>query len=119
MGQSRSSGQGPRSLWPYAQPRLLQGDVGSGKTVVAGLVMYAVYTAGFQSALMVLTEILAEQHFDSLAQLFPELKLAQLTGGMKAAERRETLAAIENGQVDMIVGTHALIQEGVRYHALA
>ena len=73
---------------------------------------------GYQSALMVPTEILAEQHFDSLAQLFPELKLALLTGGMKAAERRETLAAIENGQVDMIVGTHALIQEAVRYHAL-
>ena len=103
---------------PGHMNRLLQGDVGSGKTVVAGLAMYAVYTAGFQSALMVPTEILAEQHFDSLAQLFPELNLALLTGGMKAAERRETLAAIENGQVDMIVGTHALIQEGVRYHAL-
>ena len=103
---------------PGHMNRLLQGDVGSGKTVVAGLAMYAVYTAGFQSALMVPTEILAEQHFDSLAQLFPELKLALLTGGMKAAERRETLAAIEKGQVDMIVGTHALIQEGVRYHAL-
>ena len=103
---------------PGHMNRLLQGDVGSGKTVVAGLVMYAVYTAGFQSALMVPTEILAEQHFDSLTQLFPELKLALLTGGMKAAERRETLAAIEKGQVDMIVGTHALIQEGVRYHAL-
>ena len=98
--------------------RLLQGDVGSGKTVVAGLAMYAVYTAGFQSALMVPTEILAEQHFDSLAQLFPELKLALLTGGMKAAERRAILSAIEKGQVDMIVGTHALIQEAVRYHAL-
>ena len=103
---------------PGHMNRLLQGDVGSGKTVVAGLAMYAVYTAGFQSALMVPTEILAEQHFDSLAQLFPELKLALLTGGMKAAERRAILSAIENGQVDMIVGTHALIQEGVRYHAL-
>ena len=103
---------------PGHMNRLLQGDVGSGKTVVAGLAMYAVYTAGFQSALMVPTEILAEQHFDSLAQLFPELKLALLTGGMKAAERRETLAAIEKGRVDMIVGTHALIQEGVHYHAL-
>ena len=98
--------------------RLLQGDVGSGKTVVAGLAMYATYTAGYQSALMVPTEILAEQHLDSLTQLFPELNLALLTGGMKAAERRETLAAIESGQVDMVVGTHALIQEGVVYHRL-
>ena len=98
--------------------RLLQGDVGSGKTVVAGLAMYAAYTAGYQSALMVPTEILAEQHLDSLTQLFPELNLALLTGGMKAAKRRETLAAIESGQVDMVVGTHALIQEGVVYHRL-
>ena len=98
--------------------RLLQGDVGSGKTVVAGLAMYATYTAGYQSALMVPTEMLAEQHLDSLTQLFPELNLALLTGGMKAAERRETLAAIESGQVDMVVGTHALIQEGVVYHRL-
>mgnify|MGYP000943875710 FL=1 len=101
---------------PAHMNRLLQGDVGSGKTVVAGLAMYAAYTAGYQSALMVPTEILAEQHLDSLTQLFPELNLALLTGGMKAAERRETLAAIESGQVDMVVGTHALIQEGVVYH---
>ena len=103
---------------PAHMNRLLQGDVGSGKTVVAGLAMYAAYTAGYQSALMVPTEILAEQHLDSLTQLFPELNLALLTGGMKAAERRETLAAIESGQVDMVVGTHALIQEGVIYHRL-
>ena len=103
---------------PVHMNRLLQGDVGSGKTVVAGLAMYAAHTAGYQSALMVPTEILAEQHLDSLAQLFPELNLALLTGGMKAAERRETLAAIESGQVDMVVGTHALIQEGVVYHRL-
>ena len=103
---------------PAHMNRLLQGDVGSGKTVVAGLAMYAAYTAGYQSALMVPTEILAEQHLDSLTQLFPELNLALLTGGMKAAERRETLAAIESGQVNMVVGTHALIQEGVVYHRL-
>ncbi len=103
---------------PGHMNRLLQGDVGSGKTVVAGLAMYAAHTAGYQSALMVPTEILAEQHLDSLTQLFPELNLALLTGGMKAAERRETLAAIESGQVDMVVGTHALIQEGVVYHRL-
>lgn len=98
--------------------RLLQGDVGSGKTVVAGLAMYAAYTAGFQSALMVPTEILAEQHYESLQTLFPELSIALLTGGMKAAVRRSALAAIEAGQVDMIIGTHALIQEGVHYHKL-
>ncbi|MGT2637615.1 ATP-dependent DNA helicase RecG [Streptococcus ratti] len=98
--------------------RLLQGDVGSGKTVVAGLAMYAAYTAGMQSALMVPTEILAEQHYDSLNTLFPELSIALLTSGMKAAVKRSALAAIINGSVDMIVGTHALIQEGVDYHKL-
>ena len=103
---------------PIHMNRLLQGDVGSGKTVVAGLAMYATYTAGLQSALMVPTEILAEQHFDSLSQLFPELRIVLLTGGMKQAERKEALEAIEAGQVDMIVGTHALIQEGVSYHRL-
>lgn len=117
--QKRSLGEILSDLQsPAHMNRLLQGDVGSGKTVVAGLAMYTAHTAGYQSALMVPTEILAEQHFDSLTQLFPELKLALLTGGMKAAERRETLAAIESGQVDMVVGTHALIQEGVVYHRL-
>ena len=117
--QKRSLGEILSDLQsPGHMNRLLQGDVGSGKTVVAGLAMYAAYTAGYQSALMVPTEILAEQHLDSLTQLFPELNLALLTGGMKAAERRETLAAIAAGQVDMVVGTHALIQEGVVYHRL-
>ncbi|KXT85958.1 ATP-dependent DNA helicase RecG [Streptococcus sp. DD11] len=97
---------------PAHMNRLLQGDVGSGKTVVAGLAMYAAAAAGLQSALMVPTEILAEQHVASLSQLFPELKLVLLTGSMKTAERRAALAAIETGQVDLIVGTHALIQEG-------
>ncbi|QTH48769.1 ATP-dependent DNA helicase RecG [Streptococcus sp. zg-86] len=98
--------------------RLLQGDVGSGKTVVAALAMYAAYTAGMQAAMMVPTEILAEQHFESLTQLFPDLSIALLTGGMRAAPRRAALAAIESGEVDMIVGTHALIQDGVHYHHL-
>ncbi|MFI3633044.1 ATP-dependent DNA helicase RecG [Streptococcus parauberis] len=98
--------------------RLLQGDVGSGKTVIASLAMYAAYTAGFQSALMVPTEILAEQHYDSLSQLFPDLSIAILKSGMKVAERRTALAAIADGSVDMIVGTHALIQDAVQYHHL-
>ncbi|MCF1285189.1 ATP-dependent DNA helicase RecG [Streptococcus sinensis] len=118
--QERSLGEILSDLQsPAHMNRLLQGDVGSGKTVVAGLAMYAAHTAGYQSALMVPTEILAEQHFDSLTQLFPELNLALLTGGMKAAERRETLAAIAAGQVNMVVGTHALIQEGVTYRQLS
>lgn len=98
--------------------RLLQGDVGSGKTVIASLAMYAAYKAGYQSALMVPTEILAEQHFESLTQLFPDLSIAILTSGMKTAAKKAALAAIADGSVDMIVGTHALIQDAVLYHKL-
>ena len=103
---------------PYHMNRLLQGDVGSGKTVVAGLAMYAAVTAGKQAALMVPTEILAEQHLQSLTSLFPSLRILLLTGSLKAVERRERLELIQTGQVDLIVGTHALIQEGVRFHDL-
>lgn len=98
--------------------RLLQGDVGSGKTVLASLAMFAAYTAGYQSALMVPTEILAEQHYQSLLELFPDLSIAILKSGMKAAQKRTALAAIADGSVDMIVGTHALIQDAVQYHKL-
>ncbi len=103
---------------PSHMNRLLQGDVGSGKTVVAGLAMFAAVSAGMQAAIMVPTEILAEQHYQSFRQLFPDLSITLLTGGMKVAERRTVLEAISNGQVDMIVGTHALIQESVSYHQL-
>ncbi|MBM7635356.1 ATP-dependent DNA helicase RecG [Streptococcus saliviloxodontae] len=98
--------------------RLLQGDVGSGKTVIASLAMYAAYTAGLQSALMVPTEILAEQHFQSLSELFPDLNVALLTSGMKAAVKRAAMSGIADGSVDMIVGTHSLIQDAVSYHNL-
>ncbi|MBM7642112.1 ATP-dependent DNA helicase RecG [Streptococcus loxodontisalivarius] len=98
--------------------RLLQGDVGSGKTVIASLAMYAAYTAGLQSALMVPTEILAEQHFQSLTELFPDLNVALLTSGMKAAVKRAAMTGIADGSVDMIVGTHSLIQDAVSYHNL-
>ena len=103
---------------PYHMNRLLQGDVGSGKTVVAGLAMYAAVTAGKQAALMVPTEILAEQHLQSLTFLFSNLRILLLTGSLKAAERRERLDLIKSGQVDLVVGTHALIQEGVHFHDL-
>ena len=98
--------------------RLLQGDVGSGKTVIASLAMYGAYTAGLQSALMVPTEILAEQHYQSLQGLFPELEVVLLTSGMKAADKKVALSKIESGEAQMIVGTHSLIQDAVTYHRL-
>ncbi|MHC5374000.1 ATP-dependent DNA helicase RecG [Enterococcus sp. LJL120] len=100
---------------PQHMQRLLQGDVGSGKTVVAAIVLYAAMTAGFQGALMVPTEILAQQHLESLSQLFDplEVRVAVLTGSTKTKERREILAQLANGELDILVGTHALIQKDV------
>ncbi|GCF94332.1 ATP-dependent DNA helicase RecG [Enterococcus florum] len=100
--------------------RLLQGDVGSGKTVVAAIALYATMTAGFQGALMVPTEILAQQHVESLNQLFDPLEVstALLTGSTKARERRVILEALANGEIDVIVGTHALIQDNVAFSNL-
>lgn len=104
---------------PEHMQRLLQGDVGSGKTVVAAIALYAVKTAGFQGALMVPTEILAQQHLESLQGLFGEqVRVALLTGSTKTKERREILADLADGTIDVIVGTHALIQEEVHYHKL-
>lgn len=100
--------------------RLLQGDVGSGKTVVAALVLYAAVTAGVQGALMVPTEILAEQHLASLNGLFDplEVNVALLTGSTKAKERRHILAGLADGTIDIVVGTHALIQKDVEFSQL-
>lgn len=100
--------------------RLLQGDVGSGKTVVAAIALYAAMTAGFQGALMVPTEILAQQHLESLTQLFDplEVSIALLTGSTKARERKVILEALANGEIDVIVGTHALIQDNVQFSNL-
>lgn len=100
--------------------RLLQGDVGSGKTVVAAIVLYANWLSGYQGALMVPTEILAEQHLRSLHELLSPagMNLELLTGGMKAKEKRDALSRIQMGLADVIVGTHALIQEDVAYRTL-
>ncbi|MHC5216982.1 ATP-dependent DNA helicase RecG [Enterococcus sp. LJL128] len=105
---------------PQHMQRLLQGDVGSGKTVVAAIALYAVMTAGFQGALMVPTEILAQQHMESLQQLFDplEVRTALLTGSTRAKERREILEQLASGEIDVIIGTHALIQDDVVFRRL-
>ncbi|MDR1567149.1 MAG: ATP-dependent DNA helicase RecG [Streptococcaceae bacterium] len=104
---------------PRHMNRLLQGDVGSGKTVIAALAMYAAYTANLQSALMVPTEILAIQHFNHLTKLFGKtVKIARLTSGLKPKEKELLLAAISAGEIDMVVGTHAIIQAGVNFSKL-
>ncbi|UDI78458.1 ATP-dependent DNA helicase RecG [Staphylococcus taiwanensis] len=101
---------------PIRMHRLLQGDVGSGKTVVAAICMYALKTAGYQSALMVPTEILAEQHANSLTELFGDhMNVALLTGSVKGKKRRVLLEQLENGTIDCLIGTHALIQDDVTF----
>lgn len=100
--------------------RLLQGDVGSGKTIVSFIAMYANYLSGYQSALMAPTEILATQHFSNLKDIFKDynLNMALLTGSTPKKEKDLIYEELKNGDIDIIVGTHALIQEDVTYHNL-
>ena len=105
---------------PHPMNRLLQGDVGSGKTVVALLAMLLAIESGFQSAIMVPTEILAEQHYLTMRRLVEPLgvRLMLLTSAIKGSRRRGLLETIAAGEVDLIIGTHALIQEGLEFNAL-
>ncbi|UPW84101.1 ATP-dependent DNA helicase RecG [Lysinibacillus sp. Ag94] len=105
---------------PHRMNRLLQGDVGSGKTVVAAICLYAAVTAGFQGALMAPTEILAEQHAENLQEWFEPfgVRVALLSGSTKAKERRLLLEELANGDIDILIGTHALIQPDVVFYKL-
>ncbi len=105
---------------PFPMNRLLQGDVGSGKTIVATLAMLTAVEAGFQAALMVPTEILADQHFLTLKELLPRLgvSVTLLTSGVKGREREVLLERVARGAISVAVGTHALIQEGVVFRRL-
>ena len=100
--------------------RLLQGDVGSGKTLVAAAAIWACIRAGYQAALLAPTEILAAQHAEGLNRMLAPfgMRVALLTGGMKAAARRTTLSAIRNDEADLVVGTHAVLSEGVEFARL-
>lgn len=107
----------------YVMSRLVQGDVGSGKTIVAILALISVGLNGYQGAMMAPTEVLAKQHFESVTELFEKynipLKVELLTGSMKVKEKREAYKRIESGEVQVVVGTHALIQDKVNYQKLA
>lgn len=103
--------------------RLVQGDVGSGKTAVAAAALFSVWRAGFQGALMAPTEVLARQHYRTLSELFGSSedgpRIGILTGSTKAKERRELLEGLAKGEVDILIGTHALLEERVVFSALA
>lgn len=100
--------------------RLLQGDVGSGKTIVAFVLAYASFTAGYQSALMAPTEILAIQHFENASKLFKDtdFKIGLLTGKMTLKEKKEVYEKLERKKIDLLVGTHALISDKVTWNNL-
>ena len=105
---------------PLTMRRLLQGDVGSGKTIVAVIAALIVMHHGAQTALMAPTEVLAEQHFATIRHLLEphRIRVALLTAGLGAAERRDTLNAVASGWAQFVVGTHSLIQEGARFRDL-
>ena len=105
---------------PNRMNRLLQGDVGSGKTVVAFTGMFANYLCGYQSALMAPTEILATQHYNNLVEFLKDtdVNIALLTGSIPKKEKNEIYENLKNGTINMIIGTHALIQDEVEYNNL-
>lgn len=120
-GQKQVTNEISRDLrQPYPMNRLLQGDVGSGKTVVALIAMVEAALAGYQAALMVPTEILAEQHYQALTAFLEGMpyQVALLTGSTPTKERQAILLGLATGTIDFIVGTHALIQDDVRFHQL-
>jgi ATP-dependent DNA helicase RecG len=100
--------------------RLVQGDVGSGKTIVAFLAMFAAMENGYQAAMMAPTEILAEQHYRNAVRLFENTgyRVALLIGSTKAAEKRKVYEALAAGDINILIGTHAVIQEGVKFDRL-
>ncbi len=106
---------------PVRMNRLLQGDVGSGKTVVAAISLFMTMLSGYQTALMVPTEILGQQHYKSLCELFapyPEYKIEFLSSSVKGKRRREILEQLNQGEIHLIVGTHAIIQKDVCFNRL-
>lgn len=108
---------------PFSMSRLVQGDVGSGKTIVALLALMTAGLNGYQGAMMAPTEVLAKQHYESVTGMFEDynipLRTELLTGSMKVKEKREAYERIAAGEVQIIIGTHALIQEKVEYAGLA
>lgn len=100
--------------------RLLEGDVGSGKTIVALISMYVLYLSGYQSALMVPTEVLANQHYENFKNLLEgyNIEIALLTGSTKKSEKNKIYEDIKSGKINMVIGTHAIIEDDIKYNNL-
>ena len=105
---------------PRPMNRLVQGDVGSGKTAVAAACAWMAHQAGWQSAMMAPTELLAQQHFHTITALLEpaHMTVGLLTGSMRAAEKRKVLSALQSGDIHLVVGTHALLSQGVEFRRL-
>ena len=105
---------------PNRMNRLVQGDVGSGKTIVAIIALYINYLSGYQGALMAPTEVLAHQHLSNLKNIFKDynINIELLTGSLKVSEKKTIYKKLENKEIDIIIGTHALISEDVNYNNL-
>ena len=105
---------------PKRMNRLLQGDVGSGKTIISFISMYINYLSGYQSALMAPTEILAKQHFENIKKTFKnyDINISLITGKTKAADKKKIHEDLSNGKIDIIIGTHALITSNINYNNL-
>ncbi len=104
----------------YKMNRLLQGEVGSGKTVVSAISLYAVTTAGYQGAIMVPTEVLASQHYLTFKEFFKNtnIKIALLTSSINSKDKKQILEDLNNGEIDIVIGTHSLIQKDVNFKKL-
>src|SRR5690606_30024530 len=100
--------------------RLVQGDVGSGKTILAAIALYCAVQSGYQGAFMVPTEILAKQHFESLAELFADrdVVISCITGSLSQTEKNALKTSLKMGDIDIIIGTHALLQEDTEFARL-
>ena len=98
--------------------RLLQGDVGSGKTIVAMLAMYGMIKSNYQCALMVPTEILARQHYENALKLFSDINIELLVGSLSKKKKADIYSRLDSGDIDLIIGTHALIQEDIKFNNL-
>lgn len=119
--QQRAIGQCIKDMQgKYPMNRLLQGDVGSGKTAVGTGIIYTVIRNGYQAALMAPTEILAAQHFESISKMLDGtgIRIALLTGSVRAKEKRSIKSDLMDGKIDLLIGTHAIIQNDVEFHNL-
>lgn len=119
--QQRAIGQCIKDMQgKYPMNRLLQGDVGSGKTAVGTGIIYTVIRNGYQAALMAPTEILAAQHFESISKMLDGtgIRISLLTGSVRAKEKREIKSDLMDGKIDLLIGTHAIIQNDVEFHNL-